>query len=72
MRHYYNFIDIITRDFESPMIRYAKIYVASWATLFAPVLMLQDLLPRNQALSVHKLRTSFNFHNPKIFIDQFK
>ncbi len=72
MRHYYNFLDIITRDFETPIIRYSKVYLASWVTLFAPVLMAQEWLPGSQALSLHKLRTSFNFHSPKLFIDQFR
>lgn len=72
MRHYYNFLDIITKDFETPIIRYSKVYLACWVSLLGPVLMAQEWLPSSQALSVHKLRTSFNFHNPKILIDQFR
>ena len=72
MRHYYNFIDIMTRDFETPIIRYAKVFAGSWITAFAPVIMLEDFLPRSTTLPLHKMKMSMDFHNPKFFIDQFR
>jgi hypothetical protein len=72
MRHYYNLVDIITRDAESPLIRYPKIYLIGYVSTFFPVVFAQDLLPSNQALSNHKLKISYNFHSPKAIIDDFR
>ena len=71
MRHFLNFQDIM-KNTEAPLMRYPKMFFIGYISAMIPAYALCEMLPSFSSLGKHKGLMATDFHNPKLFWDNFR